>query len=166
MSGKGCTYQFHCKIVRSTEGRVVAILEQDNSLACDSDAAWQVLADFGNFLAWATAGVGSAKLEGEGVGMIRHLDIPGLGLVSERLDMLDPASRSLTYTLVSENVAGMARYSATVQVISDGKEQCRLRWRGEFEPLPGTDSDEVRNSLAGFYSTMSQGLEAYVNTRT
>ena len=142
------------------------ILEQDNSLACDGDAAWQVLADFGNFLAWATGGAGSTELEGEGVGMIRHLDIPGLGLVSERLDMLDPASMSLAYTLVSEHMAGMARYSASIQVISDDNAQCHLRWRGEFEPLLGTDSNEVRNTLAASYSTMSKGLEAYVNTQT
>ena len=144
----------------------MTILEQDNQLACDSDTAWQVLADFGNFLAWATGGVGSATLEGEGPGMIRHLDIPGLGPVSERLDVLDPASRTLSYTLVSQGMGGMARYSATVQVISDGHEPCRLRWRGEFEPQPGTDCNEVRNFLADSYSTMTQGLEAYVNTRT
>jgi hypothetical protein len=42
-------------------------LEQENSLACDSDAAWRVLADFGNFLAWATGGAGTARLEGQGL---------------------------------------------------------------------------------------------------
>ncbi|MEP4147022.1 MAG: SRPBCC family protein [Halioglobus sp.] len=141
------------------------VLEQENSLACDSDAAWQVLADFGNFLAWATGGSGTARLEGEGVGMTRHLDIPGLGLVSERLDRLDHASRTLAYSMVSETMAGMARYSATVQVITDGAGRCCLRWRGDFEPLPGIDSEEVGNSLAGSYTLMSQGLEAFVNAQ-
>ena len=145
--------------------RSVTVLEQENSLACDSDAAWRVLADFGNFLAWATGGAGTARLEGEGVGMIRHLDIPGLGLVSERLDRLDHASRTLAYSMVSETMAGMVRYSATVQVISDGVGQCCLRWRGDFEPLPGIDSEEVGNSLAGSYTLMSQGLEAFVNAQ-
>lgn len=140
----------------------MTVLQQENSLACDSDAAWEVLADFGNFLAWATGGAGVERLEGEGVGMIRHLDIPGLGLVSERLDLLDDASRTLAYSMVSETMAGMARYSATVQVITDGAGQCCLRWRGEFEPLPEIDSEEVGNSLAGSYTLMSQGLEAFV----
>ena len=143
----------------------MTILEQENNLACECNAAWRALADFGNFLAWATGGAGTARLEGEGVGMIRHLDIPGLGLVSERLDLLDDASRTLAYSMVSETMAGMARYSATVQVITDGAGQCCLRWRGDFEPLPGIDSEEVGNSLAGSYTLMSQGLEAFVTAQ-
>jgi acetyl-CoA C-acetyltransferase len=141
------------------------VLEQENSLACDGDAAWQVLADFGNFLAWATGGAGTARLEGDGVGMTRHLDIPELGLVSERLDRLDHASRTLAYSMVSETMAGMARYSATVQVITEGAGRCALRWRGDFEPLPGIESEEVENSLAGSYTLMSHGLEAFVNAQ-
>ena len=141
------------------------VLEQENSLACDGDAAWQVLADFGNFLAWATGGAGTARLEGDGVGMTRHLDIPELGLVSERLDRLDHASRTLAYSMVSETMAGMACYSATVQVITEGAGRCALRWRGDFEPLPGIESEEVENSLAGSYTLMSHGLEAFVNAQ-
>jgi hypothetical protein len=124
-----------------------------------------VLADFGNFLAWATGGAGTARLEGDGVGMIRHLDIPGLGLVAERLDLLDESSWTLGYSLVSDSMAGMSRYLATVQVVADGAGQSRLRWRGDFEPLPGFDSEEVANSLAGSYALMSQGLEAFVNAQ-
>ena len=39
------------------------VLEQEDSLACDSAAAGRVLADFGSFLAWATGGAGTARLE-------------------------------------------------------------------------------------------------------
>lgn len=143
----------------------MTVLEQDNSLACDGDAAWNVLGDFGDFLAWATGGVGSTRLEGEGVGMIRHLDIPELGQISERLELLDEGSRTLGYAMVSKEMAGMARYSATVQVITTGEGQCCLHWRGDFEVLPGFDSEEVKNSLAESYAMMSQGLEAFVNSR-
>ncbi|MFK8049408.1 MAG: SRPBCC family protein [Halioglobus sp.] len=143
----------------------MTVLEKENSLACDSDGTWRALADFGNFLAWATGGAGTARLEGEGVGMIRHLDIPGLGCVSERLDLLDDASRTLGYSMVSETMAGMARYSATVQVMTDGTGQCRLRWRGDFEAVAGADSEEVGNSLAASYAMMSQGLEVFVNAQ-
>jgi len=141
----------------------VSVLEQEASLACESEAAWRTLADFGNFLAWATGGAGTARLEGEGIGMTRHLDIPGLGVVSERLDRLDDASRTLAYSMVSENMAGMDRYSASVQVIPNGPGLCCLRWRGEFEAQSGIDPEEVKNSLTGSYARMSQGLEAFVN---
>lgn len=140
----------------------MTLLEQENRLACDGDEAWRVLADFGGFLAWATGGAGTARLEGKGVGMIRHLDIPGLGLISERLDRLDEASRTLGYSMVSENMAGMARYSATVQVIPDGAGQCCMRWRGAFEPLPGFESEDVKHSLSQSYALMSQALDAFI----
>ena len=142
------------------------VLELDTNLNCSSDAAWQVLADFGNFLPWATGGAGTVSLEGEGLGMIRHLDIPGLGQVSEQLDLLDDVDRILGYAMVSEAMAGMANYSASVQVFSVGEQHCRLQWRGRFKPLPDLDSDEVKNSLATSYKTMAQGLEAFVNARS
>ncbi len=141
----------------------MTILEQENNIACNCDSAWGVLADFGNFLAWATGGSGIARLEGEGVGMIRHLDIPGLGQVSERLDQLDHDSRTLAYTMVSEGMIGISRYSATVEVVGDGVDRCTLKWHGEFETQADTDAEEVNKSLAGSYAMMAQGLEAFVN---
>ena len=139
----------------------MTVLEQENKLACCADVAWQVLADFGNFLAWATGGAGTARLEGEGVGMVRHLDIPELGSVSERLDSLDANQRILAYSMVSVEMIGMSQYSATVRVVEEGDAQCVLQWRGEFETVPGANSNEVRESLAGSYSMMSQGLQTY-----
>lgn len=143
----------------------MTVLEQENSLACNGDTAWQVLADFGNFLPWATGGVGSSRVEGEGIGMIRHLDIPEVGLVSERLDSLDNASRTLAYSLTTDNMAGMTRYCASIQLVADGADRCILKWRGEFEPQPGLNSEDVKASLAASYNMMSQGLETFVNAR-
>ena len=144
----------------------MTILEMENELSCDTDAAWQVLADFGNFLVWATGGAGTCELEGEGVGMIRHLDIPGLGKISERLDGLDDSTRTLAYTLVSEDMAGMKKYGASVRVVEGADGSGRLQWRGEFEAADGLDPDEVKASLSGSYTMMAQGLEAYVNAST
>ncbi|MEM8500763.1 MAG: SRPBCC family protein [Pseudomonadota bacterium] len=134
-------------------------------MICSADAAWQVLADFGNFLPWATGGAGTSRLEGEGQGMVRHLDIPGIGLVSERLDQLDNASQTLAYSLTSANMAGMASYSASIQLVAQGTERCKLIWRGEFEPQAGMESEDVMKALAGSYDIMSQGLEAFVNAQ-
>ena len=144
----------------------MGVLEMESKLNCTGEAAWRVLADFGNFLPWATGGAGTATLEGEGLGMIRHLDIPGLGQVSERLDVLNTADRILGYAMVSETMAGMTNYSASVQVVSLGEQQCLLRWRGSFEPLAGLDGEGVKNSLAASYTMMAQGLEAFVNAQS
>ncbi len=142
----------------------MTIVEKQHSINGDVNRVWEVLADFGNFLVWATGGRGTAQIEGEGVGMIRHLDIPGLGQVSERLDQLDTESMVLGYTMVSDAMAGMAKYSACVQLVDEGNGRSQLSWRGELEPEQGMDADEVGASLAGSYDMMAQGLEAYVAT--
>ena len=38
-----------------------------------AEAIWQVLSDFGGFMNWARFSQGEIEVEGEGVGMIRHL---------------------------------------------------------------------------------------------
>ena len=98
--------------------------------------------------------------------MIRHLDIPGLGQVSERLDVLNDVDLILGYAMVSDAMAGMTNYSATVQVLPLGERRCCLRWRGSFKPLPDLETDEVKNSLAASYEMMAQGLEAFVNAQS
>ena len=45
-------------------------------IAVDASRAWEVLADFGAFLDWAGGGQGEIRIEGEGIGMTRHLELP------------------------------------------------------------------------------------------
>ena len=68
-------------------------------LSIPAAAAWAVLEDFPGFLKWASGGQGSIETEGSGVGMIRHMDIPGTGKMAERLDQLDAASMTIGYSL-------------------------------------------------------------------
>ncbi len=98
----------------------MSVYQTESLLAVSADKAWSVLADFGNFLAWASGGVGSCRIEGEGIGMVRHLDIPGLGPIAERLDALEHDTCTLGYTLLSKGMAGMDEYAARVQVVADG----------------------------------------------
>ena len=138
----------------------MTIHEQQNPLDAPADKVWGVLADFGNFLPWATGGNGSIELEGEGVGMIRHMDLPGLGKLSERLDKLDPAQRVLGYSLLGE-AAGMAEYRCEVTV-ADSESGCVLHWRAEFTPAAGLDAADMVASLGGSYDGMSAALAQFV----
>jgi len=140
----------------------MAVLEKENFLTVDGNSAWCALADFGNFLSWATGGIGSVRIEGEGVGMVRHLDIPGIGKMAERMDRCDMQSQSLGYTLVYGNPAGMEVYSATVQVVHAGEGKCSLKWHGEFQPTEGQSEQEVVTALGDSYDAMAQGLETYL----
>jgi carbon monoxide dehydrogenase subunit G len=141
----------------------MAIVSCETELQCAATQAWSVLADFGHFLEWATAGAGSIRLEGEGIGMVRHLDIPGLGQMSERLDVRDGKAMLLAYSLTTPGAGGMARYQANVQVSAVGTGGCKLNWTGEFEPLPELAVAEVSAELESAYRAMSVGLQAYVS---
>lgn len=134
--------------------------EQDLELSVQ--AVWEVLKDFGGFLKWAGGGRGTIEVEGEGVGMMRSLNIPGLGLIQERVEILDPETKTLSYRLVGGQPLGMASYLALVRLIDGGDGACRIAWHGEFEGAEGTDASEIAVNLEGSYVGMSKGLVAYV----
>jgi hypothetical protein len=129
------------------------------TLDVPADKAWSVLSDFGGFLKWA--GEGTIKTEGEGEGMVRHLEMPGFGKISEKASVIDGGSRTLVYELVGGNPIGMSEYRCTVKVEEAGEGKCKLSWKGEFD-----GDNAILNSmgpgLQAAYAGMSQGLAAYV----
>jgi len=140
-------------------------LDVEHTVVAPAVDVWAVLADFGVFLEWATGGVGSVEVSGDGIGMCRHLDIPGLGKVSERLEALDEEAMCLEYALLEAGPSGLQSYRARVQVVPLDANSCRVRWRGEFEPLDGTDESTVGAGLADAYQAMSAGLQDYASAR-
>ena len=133
----------------------------EQNLAVAADKAWQVLADFGGFLKWA--GSGSVETEGEGQGMIRHLDMEGVGKVSERADVIDHDNRILVYTLTQGQPIGMAKYQATVQLKASDT-GCNISWLGEFDTIEEAAPDTVATALEEVYSNLSTALLTYVTT--
>lgn len=134
--------------------------EQDLELSADT--VWEVLKDFGGFLKWGGGGQGTIEVEGEGVGMTRTLDIPGLGFIQERVEVLDPETMTLSYRLVGGRPLGMASYLAVARLKEAGADSCQIAWHGEFEAAEGTDASEIAANLEGSYVGMSKGLVAYI----
>jgi hypothetical protein len=133
-------------------------------LGISADAAWRVLADFPGFLKWAAGRQGSIEIEGEGIGMIRHMDLPGVGKMAERLDQLEHSASTSTigYSLVYGNPAGLGEYSAVATLTSTGANSCKIDWHGEFTPAEGEESASVAKNLETAYQGMSEALTAYV----
>jgi hypothetical protein len=127
-----------------------------------ADAVWEILSNFGAFLNWAGGGEGEIRIEGEGLGMIRHLDI-AVGKIAERLVEIDPTSRSIGYSLVYGEPIGMKEYNALVQVVEVDAGNCELRWHGQFEPVDPEAEDEVAETLAAAFGGMTQALAAHVS---
>ena len=126
------------------------------------DKVWAVLADFGAFQAWAMGGEGSSKVEGDGPGMVRLLDVPSMGEIAERLEKADGENHHLVYSLFHGNPLGMMRYTANVQLSPEPGNKCKISWHGEFDPLPDANASTVAQNLRGSYNTMTDALAAYL----
>ena len=113
---------------------------------------------------WAGGGQGSLETEGDGVGMIRHMEIPGVGKMAERLDRLEAQTSTLGYTLVYGNPIGMADYRAVVRLEPLDQAHCRIHWHGEFQPAAGEDVRIVADNLENSYRGMSDALVAFVGS--
>ena len=125
-----------------------------------ADKIWTTLADFGGFLNWAGDGSGSIQIEGEGVGMIRHLEMAA-GKIAERLTTLDPNNHQIGYEIVYGQPIGMKTYQALVTVTSTGEGTCSINWRGRFSPVVAGTEKQVGETLRTTFHHMNQALVAY-----
>ena len=128
-------------------------------------AAWAVLSDFGGFLEWGTGGQGSIELDGDGIGMVRKMDIPGTGNIEEKMVLCDQVNRILSYQLVGGQPIGMAQYLCVVKIEKAGDNCCQIDWQGEFNAAPGLDAAQVADVLKGSYIAMSRGIGKYAKTQ-
>jgi hypothetical protein len=125
------------------------------------EKVWEVLADFDGFLKWAGGGEGEITIEGEGIGMVRHLKM-SVGEIAERLTLLDPVKRILGYQLVYGEPLGMKQYQAHVQVVDAGS-GCEIIWKGEFEAADPDLEGQVGDALSAAYEGMTGALVSYLD---
>ena len=119
-----------------------------DSIAAKASDVWDILGDF------AAVKVGGPieafEIEGEGVGTVRTITMGG-GKIMERLDLLDPDSRTFSYCIVNDdNPLPVSGYSAVVKIIEDGSDTCTVDWRGTFEPK-GVDEASASKVVRGIY---------------
>ncbi|MFV0277583.1 MAG: SRPBCC family protein, partial [Parahaliea sp.] len=89
----------------------------------------------------------------------RHIYNEGMPApVSERLDGLEPETRSWRLSIVGDRPAGLLQYQATGTLKPLAGGGCRLSYRGEFESAQGQET-QSREFLAGAYALMFAGLE-------
>jgi hypothetical protein len=124
-----------------------ARVKQD--LAAPADVVWKLVADFGN-VAWFPGA--TAKLEGRGPGMVRIFAGPN-GEIRERLESLDDAKRTLTYTIPQGVPFPVENYRATMAVADAGKGRCTLEWTCTCDPK-GVSDAEATGAIEGMYGMM------------
>lgn len=129
-----------------------------------AERVWALLADFPHIRAWwPTDGailIERVECEGDGIGMLRHVFNVGVkGCVSERLDLLDPESRTLMLSIVGDRPAGITAYVATARVVELVPGRCRVDYRANVTTEPGREA-KVERDIRFTWSVMFRGLRA------
>ena len=132
--------------------------------AAPADSIWQLLADFGNIRGWwpddGPIRIEDVQVEGQGVGMIRHILNQGARhRVSERLDFLDPTSRTLVLSIIGTRPGGITAYIAEGHIVELDATRCRMDYRALVTTTPGREQ-QIRDGLGKTYEMMFAGLQA------
>ena len=125
------------------------------------DQVWALIKDFGNLSAWAPD-ANITKLEGEGIGAIRHLDT-AVGHFKERCEAHDDSNYSFSYALLESSLPlPLKDYVATVKLKETGPRSCAIEWACVFEPVDVSEGEMipiVEQTYAGFISAIKNALK-------
>ena len=107
----------------------------------DADDIWAMLANFAD-VSWIPA-LEKVELEGEGVGMVRHITAPGLPQLHERMDAIDHEIMALDYSVPEVEYLKVANYTARAQVTPLSEGHCRLKWSCKSEAVGVSEAEAV-----------------------
>jgi hypothetical protein len=128
------------------------------TVAASAAKVWEFLGDFGGVQKWGGAMLQSCKVEGEGVGAIRRIGLPGGGEIAERLEAYDATKRSLSYSIMGQSPIPIKNYVSVCSVVETGADSCRVDWSGSFEPV-GVPEDHAKGMVSGIYTGGIKGVK-------
>jgi hypothetical protein len=135
---------------------VMASVSMKTTIGASADDVWRTISDFNGAPKYIAALL-SSSMEGSGVGALRTVTLEGDVEVVERLESLDDAARTLSYSIVRSPLP-LEGYVATMVVRDLGEGRCELEWSSTFEPKAGAE-DEARQLVEGVYSAGFEGLK-------
>jgi len=123
------------------------------STAAAPDAVWAKIGDFCGVGAWHPA-VEKCSLSADG--KVRTLALKGGGVINEKLEKRDDASRSYTYSIIDSPLP-VANYMSTIAVAADGAGST-ITWTGKYDAKGASDAD-AKKVIDGVYQS---GIDALV----
>ncbi len=125
-----------------------------------ADKLWEVVRDFGN-VSWMQ-GIEKHEIEGEGPGMFRVFYVGDAPPVRERLETVDEASKTLTYTIPEGIPMPVKNYHSTMTITAAGSGS-QLEWKCNCDP-DGVSEKETAAIIEGMYGAMMGWLKAGVGS--
>lgn len=123
------------------------------NISAPADKVWQTLRDFGGMDKWAP-GVASLALKGSGVGAVRTITFQNGSRVVERLESLNEAGRTLSYTIL-ESTLPVEGYVASLTVRDLGPAGSEVEWYSTFGARSAADQDASRMLEVGYRRALS-----------
>ncbi|MEU9091546.1 SRPBCC family protein [Streptomyces sp. NPDC048428] len=117
---------------------------------------WQLIGGFGSLPDWLPY-ITDSRLSGGG--RLRTLTNADGGVIVERLEAFDEATRTYRYS-IAQAPFPVTGYLSTLRVIDLGPEGARVEWSGTFTP-DGTSDSEATALFEGIYR---DGLAALAGT--
>ncbi len=127
------------------------IMEVDGA----ADDIYRLLADWDGICDWAPKSlIQSCRLEGD----VRHL-VTGDGRnVAEQLEMMDPITKELCFSIVGPAPGGIEDYFASVLVEPLDGARSRVSWVGRMTVPEGADADRFAAGFQASYRTLIESV--------
>jgi hypothetical protein len=133
----------------------------DERIDAAADIAWPIVSDFSSLAGLAKPGM--MVVDGSGVGAVRTLTDANGAKIQERLDSLDCAGRTFSYSVINDAMAPVpfTGYRATVTLCPLDANTCTIGWSGECEPR-GMSEDELRPMIQEMYRAVIRFLQSKI----
>ena len=128
------------------------------TIAAPAAKVWELLGDFGGVTKWGGSMLQSCRVEGEGVGAVRRIGLPGGLEIAERCEAYDAAKRSFSYAIIGKSPIPIKNYVSVCSVVETGADACRVDWSGTFEP-DGVAEDQAQGMVRGIYTGGIAGVK-------
>jgi hypothetical protein len=91
--------------------------------------------------------------------MLRYMYLDETYAIVERLDALDAARRTITYSIPENNPLPVADYRATMTIHERDPQRCELEWSCTWSAPIGMTEDEAVANITKFYWDLMPGIE-------
>ncbi len=126
-----------------------------------AEQVWNEVRHFDRVLNWVPGGAASSiGTTGEGVGMVRDIELSTMGYVQHRLLSYNEQDRSFSYALTAGKPLGMQDYAVVLTVTPIDGRSCRIRWAGEMTADQRLDEVETGKALEMALANMTTGIIA------
>ena len=134
-------------------------VEVKDRIEAPAEAVWDLVRDFGGITRWnPPSAIEGCTVEGEGIGAVRTLTLPGDAVLQEKLESFDEGARTLSYSIVDPSPLPLSGYLSTLRVVEDGPQRCRVEWSGRMKPAAGTSEEQVTGMIRGIYTGGVAGI--------